>query len=158
MMSLIITFGLLGIAVLLVMYGTIAKNRWGVNLDPVYCPRCNSRLPEIRTPQNLRQRFWGGSTCSCGAEVDKWGREIRFSEPQQRPAKMDRAAPARQSKQKLILVTAGTFFCLKVVSDLPQLWRSGPIHSADLLGFSFFGRDRCDFLQRAVLFPVGVLR
>src|SRR5579884_1412989 len=135
MMSLLITFGLLGIGVLLVIYGTIAKNRWGVNLDPIYCPRCNTRLPEIRTPQNRRQRFWGGSSCDCGVEVDQWGREIGFSKAQQRLAKIEGAGPARLSKQKLISFTAGIFFGFKIVSELPQLWRSGPIDSADLLGF-----------------------
>ncbi len=60
-----------------VIYGTIAKNRWGINLDPVSCPRCHTPFPQIRKPQNIRQSLWGGGTCvKCEAEVDKWGREL----------------------------------------------------------------------------------
>jgi hypothetical protein len=28
------------LALFLIIYGSIAKNRWGINLDPVRCPRC----------------------------------------------------------------------------------------------------------------------
>jgi DNA-directed RNA polymerase subunit RPC12/RpoP len=69
--------GLLGAGTLLVIYGTIAKNKWGLNLRPISCPRCNTPLSMIRRPQNIRQTLWGGWTCSnCGTEVDKWGREV----------------------------------------------------------------------------------
>ena len=61
----------------LVIFGTVVKNRWGINLDPVSCPRCNTLFPRIRQPQNIQQALWGGGTCAkCGAEVDKWGREV----------------------------------------------------------------------------------
>ena len=69
--------GLLGVGVILVVIGTLLRNRWGINIDPVRCPRCNLQLPKIRTPKNSRQALWGGSICgACGTEVDKWGREL----------------------------------------------------------------------------------
>ncbi len=76
-MLLLIIFGLLSAGILLVAYGTFAKNRWGINLQPVSCPRCKRPLPPVRKPQMLRQSLWGGWTCAaCRAEVDKWGREV----------------------------------------------------------------------------------
>ena len=74
---LIAFFGLLGVGTVLVLYGTIARNRWGINLAPVFCPRCGTVQPRRRQPQNTRQALWGGGTCApCGAELDKWGREV----------------------------------------------------------------------------------
>jgi hypothetical protein len=75
--QLVVVFGLLAVGGALVAYGTIAKNKWGINLSAVSCPRCHSALPKLRRPTSLRQRLWGGSMCpACGVEVDKWGREI----------------------------------------------------------------------------------
>ena len=75
--AVIITFSVLGIGMLLVVYGTVVKNRWGVNLKPVSCPRCNIPLPQIRQPKSFQQALWGGGTCAaCGTELDKWGREL----------------------------------------------------------------------------------
>lgn len=74
---LLIVFGLGGLGVLIVLYGTVAKNKWGINLDPVSCPRCKASLPSLREPGSVRQAMWGGWTCpNCGAGVDKWGREV----------------------------------------------------------------------------------
>jgi hypothetical protein len=74
---LITVFGLLGVGTVLVLYGTIARNGWGINLAPVSCPRCGTLQPRRRRPRNTRQYLWGGGTCAqCGAELDKWGREI----------------------------------------------------------------------------------
>jgi len=75
--ALIVMFGLLGAGVVLVSFGTFAKNKWGINANSVSCPRCSKPFPTIREPQNVRQALWGGWTCTqCGAEVDKWGREL----------------------------------------------------------------------------------
>jgi hypothetical protein len=75
--SFFIVFGLLAIGMVLVVYGTIAKNRWGINLSEVSCPSCNLALPPIRRPASLRHILWGGWTCpSCGVEIDKWGRQM----------------------------------------------------------------------------------
>lgn len=50
---------------------------WGINLSPVSCPRCGTRQPRFRKPQNERQMLWGGGTCpACGCEMDKWGKEV----------------------------------------------------------------------------------
>jgi hypothetical protein len=71
----IVSFLLVGI--LLVGFGTAAKNRWGMNLEPVKCPVCGSPMPQTRQPKSLRQALWGGGTCGkCGCEMDKWGRLI----------------------------------------------------------------------------------
>ncbi len=73
----VVIFGLLAIGMVLLIYGTIAKNRWGINTNPVFCPRCNTPFPRIRQPENIRQALWGGGRCAkCGTEVDKWGREL----------------------------------------------------------------------------------
>lgn len=75
--QLIAIFGVLAGGGLLIVYGTLAKTRWGINLSAVSCPRCHSPLPKQRQPTSRRQRLWGGWTCpACGVEVDKWGREI----------------------------------------------------------------------------------
>jgi len=77
MIPVIAMFAVFGIGMVLVVYGTFAKNRWGMNFNPVPCPRCGKPLPRTRTPANLQQALWGGGTCSgCGANVDKWGREV----------------------------------------------------------------------------------
>jgi len=58
-------------------YGTLKKNKWGVNFDPVFCPRCGKPVGHLRVPKTPQQALWGGGTCSaCGTEIDKWGREI----------------------------------------------------------------------------------
>jgi hypothetical protein len=77
-MSIIILFvAVLGILFGLVVYGTFAKNRWGINLDPVSCPKCHVELSPVRKPKSLKQALWGGWTCdNCGTEVDKWGRVV----------------------------------------------------------------------------------
>lgn len=73
-----IALGVLAVGMLLVVFGTIAKNRWGVNLEPVTCPRCRTMLPRTRKPNSLREAMWGEGKCpACGVEVDKWGRELR---------------------------------------------------------------------------------
>ena len=46
--------------------------RWGRNT----CPRCGAKQPLIRRPQNERQMLFGGGTCACGCEMDKYGKEI----------------------------------------------------------------------------------
>jgi hypothetical protein len=74
---LIFSCGVLAVGLVAVIYGTLAKTRWGINLGNVSCPRCNSLLPQVRKPRSLQQSMWGGWTCpNCGVEVDKWGREV----------------------------------------------------------------------------------
>jgi hypothetical protein len=74
---LIVTFSILGIGLVLVILGTIRKNRWGINLETVNCPRCGKSMPQIRTPSSPSQALWGGFTCDrCGCNIDKWGRVV----------------------------------------------------------------------------------
>jgi len=74
--QLFVLFSVLSVGGLVVAYGTIAKNKWGINFSAVSCPRCCAPLPTQRHPRSRRQKLWGGWTCSaCGTEVDKWGRE-----------------------------------------------------------------------------------
>lgn len=59
----------------LVAFGTVTKNRWGINTKPLNCPSCGYRMPQVRQPRSIRQALWGGGTCGrCGCEMDKWGR------------------------------------------------------------------------------------
>jgi hypothetical protein len=70
-------FALLLAGLVLVIYGTAVKNKWGVNLDGSLCPRCRAAMPAIRGPEVNGAVVVGGSTChNCGCEVDKWGREV----------------------------------------------------------------------------------
>src|SRR5437899_9166954 len=59
MIPLIIIFGLLGLGIVLVAYGTVAMNKWGINWDPVSCPRCKTPLPRLREARSLQQAMWG---------------------------------------------------------------------------------------------------
>jgi len=78
MMTTLLFIASVGLLVhLQVRYGTLVRNKWGINSDSVSCPRCNTALPQARKPRSLRQSLWGGWTCpNCGVEVDKWGREL----------------------------------------------------------------------------------
>jgi hypothetical protein len=59
------------------IYGTIVRNKWGVNTGPVVCPGCHTPLSFWRKPTSLKQALWGGHSCpNCHRELDKWGREI----------------------------------------------------------------------------------
>ena len=63
--------------VILVVYGTRVRNKWGINSEAARCFHCNAPAPGVRMPKNLREFLWGGWTCSsCGTHVDKWGREL----------------------------------------------------------------------------------
>jgi hypothetical protein len=54
--------------------------RWGINREPIYCPRCDEPAPTVRVPANWRQMLWGGVTCrECGCEYDKWGKPIEVA-------------------------------------------------------------------------------
>ena len=62
------------LGILLVAVGTVRKNRWGINVEPVICPACGSSMPRARQPRSRNQALWGDWTCAkCGCEVDKWG-------------------------------------------------------------------------------------
>lgn len=70
------TFVFFMVGMAFVVYGTVVKNKWGINFDTVSCPHCRRQVPHMRKPNSLQQHLWGGYTCPCGIEVDKWGREV----------------------------------------------------------------------------------
>jgi hypothetical protein len=76
-----LTASFASVGMLLVIWGTVKRNRWGINTGPLICPHCHhtQRLPfEPRKPTSLQQLLWGGETCSvCGTHFDNWGRELR---------------------------------------------------------------------------------
>ncbi len=115
-LTLLIVFGVGGLGVLAVLYGTLAKNNWGVNLDPVSCPRCHTPLPRLREPRSLRQAMWGGWTCpACGAGVDKWGREIVPIAP---PTIVKSVAEMERLFKRKFILGAAAAFCLITLTDL----------------------------------------
>lgn len=77
-----LVFGIGFVAALLIVvgvivHGTIVKNRWGINLRPVSCPKCGKQVPRVRVPTSASEGLWGGVTCpNCGCKMDKWGRKI----------------------------------------------------------------------------------
>jgi hypothetical protein len=76
----VVTMSVLVPGILLVAFGTVTKNRWDINVEPVSCPACGSPMPKVRRPESLKQALWGGSTCGkCGCEMDKWGRLITLT-------------------------------------------------------------------------------
>lgn len=51
------------------------KSELGINLNAVYCPKCNTKQPFIRMPKNTSQLLYGGTTCpNCKISLDKYGR------------------------------------------------------------------------------------
>jgi hypothetical protein len=134
------------IGLALVAYGTIAKNDWGVNLDPVRCPRCNTDLNvSVRSPKSRRQALWGGTRCpNCGCEVDKWGRVIgggKASAPADHEARRD--PPPMTFKGLLLrncLIFAPVLYVAEVLFERPSTLRyrlTHPIFSVILSTFTF---------------------
>jgi hypothetical protein len=77
MLILILIFSVSGLILLLVRYGTLSRNRWGINRAAVSCPNCHAPLTGTQDTRSLSQVMWGGFTCpACRTEVDKWGRRI----------------------------------------------------------------------------------
>jgi hypothetical protein len=86
LISLIVRIALLGLAVfgavILVLYGTSVRNKWGINFKTARCPHCEASAPRMRMPKSLREFMWGGWTCdACGTRVDKWGQELGAGPP-----------------------------------------------------------------------------
>lgn len=106
-----------------VAYGTLAKNKWGINIRPVSCPRDGTRVPVRREPRSLQQALWHNWTCpACGIEVDKWGREVAAVGP----GPIDRMALCQvkiQAAKWSIVMTAPVLFCLALLENLVLLGR-----------------------------------
>jgi hypothetical protein len=81
------------VAIVLVVWGTIERNRWGLRFGRVACPRCLRTIPCPGGLHGLRQTLFGGGTCAvCKTLVDKWGREIM-------PRHRDRVKAQKASQQ-----------------------------------------------------------
>jgi hypothetical protein len=49
--TLIVVFGVvIVVGIVLVIYGTVAENRWGINFSAVSCPSCKAPLPPSERP------------------------------------------------------------------------------------------------------------
>jgi hypothetical protein len=105
MVPLAAVFGLLALGLVLVIYGTIVKNKWGFNLEALSCPRCNAPAPRTRRARTRPRALWGGWTCpGCGAEVDKWGREVSSSSRDvQVPGPSPKAGQLREPTRKTLI-------------------------------------------------------
>ena len=104
-------------------YGTVAKNRFGINTKPVFCPRCKTALPNLRQPGSLHQELWGGWTCPvCGAGVDKWGREIVPIAPRTIVIPEDQVRPVMT---KRLIFKAPVVFCILMALDWTRLTGNG---------------------------------
>lgn len=78
----LLIFIILFVGCVLVVVGTVMKNKWGINTAKLICPNCGNPIGRVRTPKTFAQVFWGGATCNkCGIEVDKWGRPVAESTP-----------------------------------------------------------------------------
>ncbi len=50
------------------------KSKWGINLNRVNCPVCQTLQPVVRVPKSRKQMLWGGTTCpNCQTQLDKYG-------------------------------------------------------------------------------------
>ena len=67
---------LVGLGIIVVIWQTMTRGRWGLGPLRANCPRCGTKLPMIRKPTSADEALWGGWTCpNCGAKVDKYGKE-----------------------------------------------------------------------------------
>lgn len=119
------------------IHGTIAENRWGINLGSISCPRCTSPLSQVRTPRSFRQALWGGYICpACRAEVDKWGAANKPTSKRQRNTarspqfQMSRpdtsASPAVSKSTKYSLMNLGGKCCWADTDGRTHLRLVGP--------------------------------
>ena len=61
-------YGLTMFAILLFLY---------MCFKPVYCPKCHTKLPTMRKPENKREALFGGWTCKkCHLRVDADGKPL----------------------------------------------------------------------------------
>jgi hypothetical protein len=129
LMGIILLASSSGVAAILVIYGTITKGRWGINFDPIACPRCGTPAPRVRQPASCRQAVWGGSTCeACGVEFDKWGKDIASVGPPPRTScktesEIRTVLRIRMLVAVLVLLPFGILVdCYLKVGGLPTSW------------------------------------
>ncbi len=70
----------IGVGLILILFLVMStfrrKGKFGINFEKVTCFSCGTVAPAVRRPRNLRQALWGGWTCDCGIELDKWGSKV----------------------------------------------------------------------------------
>ena len=140
LIGVLVLFSLLGMAMIVVIYGTFTKRKWGINLDPVACPRCGTSAPAIRQPASRQQALWGGWTCEvCGTEFDKWGREVAVVGPPPRNAYRTEGE-LRSALRKRVLLGAAVAFPPGVILDfyvkgrgIPTSWTKVAMAAGDSL-------------------------
>lgn len=118
-----------GVTAIAVIYSTITKGRWGINLHPIACPRCGTPAPRVRQPASGRQALWGGSTCeACGVEFDKWGKEIASVGPAPRTSYKTESEKRAVLRKRMLLGALVTLpigillDCYLKVGGLPTSW------------------------------------
>lgn len=53
------------------------QSKWGINLNRVNCPVCQTQQPIMRVPKGRDQILWGGTTCpKCQTNLDKYGKIV----------------------------------------------------------------------------------
>ncbi|WP_193332503.1 hypothetical protein [Pseudoalteromonas ulvae] len=53
------------------------RSQMEINLNKVFCPKCDEKMPALRIPKNIQQLMWGGWTCpKCDCKMDKFGKKI----------------------------------------------------------------------------------
>ncbi len=72
----VIVFAFLFLGYWFIKNATNRKSKFGINLGLVQCPNCDAPQPKIRKPASIKQTLWGGTTCKCGCEMNKYGDKI----------------------------------------------------------------------------------
>jgi hypothetical protein len=73
--------------IVLVIWGTVSKNAWGLNFKRLACPRCIHTVPRGTGLAGLWRFFAGRATCpNCHTLVDKWGHELMPNEKDRKRA------------------------------------------------------------------------
>jgi len=73
-----IMFEIIFFIVIGALVGGISVLIFALLKKPISCPKCNTKMPRFRKPENTNQALWGGWTCpKCGTELDKKGNEIK---------------------------------------------------------------------------------
>lgn len=81
------------LCMVLILWGTVSKNAWGLNLRKLVCPRCIHTVPRGAGLIGAWRFFAGRATCpNCHTLVNKWGRE-------QMPNEKDRKRAQRNQRK-----------------------------------------------------------
>src|SRR5262245_56752166 len=59
----IVFLAFVGVCLVMMIYGTVFDNNWGINIRRVTCPECGMRMRRMLMPSSRKQAMWGGHTC-----------------------------------------------------------------------------------------------